>query len=193
MNIYRNPRKYAVTFIMTSAVCVSLLSGCGNSDSNSNSNSAKENTSTEVAGQTTDAHVGHVHTETTQLANGDIQEKTASIDVLPSFLDGLPEQVVLAYQAAAITRDTLAWIPCYCGCGGSAGHESNLNCFIAEVEADGSVVWDDHGTRCDVCVNTVLQTVQMKQEGKSVKEIRTAIDDAYKVGYAKPTATPMPS
>lgn len=189
MNIYRNPRKYTMTFLMTGVVSIALLSGCGSSDNKD----AGANTTTAETSQTSDAHASHVHAETTQLANGDIQETTASLDVLPSFLDGLSEKIVLAYQAAAVTRDTLAWIPCYCGCGGSAGHESNLNCFIAEVNEDGSVVWDDHGTKCDVCVDTVLQTVQMKQEGKSVKEIRTAIDDAYRVGYAQPTATPMPT
>jgi hypothetical protein len=31
------------------------------------------------------------------------------------------------------------------------------------------------------------------QEGKSLKEIRTIIDETYKEGYAKPTDTPMPS
>lgn len=189
MNNYRNPRKYTMTFLMTGVVCAALLSGCGSSGSKN----AGDAVGAAETGQTTETHEGHDHAEATQLANGDIQETTASLDVLPSFLDRLSEKVVLAYQASAITRDTLAWIPCYCGCGGSAGHESNLNCFIAEVNEDGSVVWDDHGTRCDVCVNTVLQTVQMKQEGKTIKEIRTAIDDAYRVGYAKPTATPMPA
>ncbi|PWV95188.1 uncharacterized protein with PCYCGC motif [Paenibacillus cellulosilyticus] len=190
MNLYRNPSKYTMTWLMTGVVSISLLSGCGSSASK---DAAGASIATPEVSQASDAHANHVHTETTQLANGDIQETTASLDVLPSFLDGLPEKIVLAYQAAAITRDTLAWIPCYCGCGGSAGHESNLNCFIAEVHEDGSVVWDSHGTGCDVCVDTVLQTVQMKQEGKTVKEIRAAIDDAYRVGYAKPTATPMPT
>jgi hypothetical protein len=185
MSIYRNPRKYTMTFLITSVVSISMLSGCGNSIKDAGAGNTAADSS-----QTSNTHTGH---KTTQLANGDIQETTASLDVLPSFLDGLSEKVLLAYQAAAVTRDTLAWIPCYCGCGGSAGHESNLNCFIAEVHQDGSVVWDDHGTRCDVCTNTVLQTVQMKQEGKSVKEIRAAIDEAYRVGYAKPTPTPMPS
>ena len=191
MNNYQNPRKYTMTFLMTGVVCTALLAGCGSSSKHADD--ADLASAVSESSPAAETHAGHEHTDTTQLANGDIQETTASLNVLPSFLDGLSETIVLAYQASAITRDTLAWIPCYCGCGGSAGHESNLNCFIAEVKVDGSVVWDDHGTRCDVCVNTVLQTVQMKQEGKSVKEIRTAIDDAYRVGYAKPTATPMPA
>ncbi|MBW5447832.1 hypothetical protein GE107_17400 [Cohnella sp. CFH 77786] len=130
----------------------------------------------------------HVH----QAPNGDTREETASLDKLPAFLDNRPNKMLLAYQAAAKLRDTLQWIPCYCGCGESAGHKSNLNCFIHEVREDGTVVWDDHGTRCDVCQTIALQAAQMKSQGKSDLEIRKFIDASYKNGYAKPTVTPMP-
>lgn len=36
------------------------------------------------------------------------------------------------------------------------------------------------------------KSIKMKQEGKSIKEIRRYIDKKYKEGYAKPTKTPMP-
>jgi hypothetical protein len=133
-------------------------------------------------------HAGHQH----QLANGDLQETTASSGKLPDFLSGKPDVVTAAYRTAAENTDLLDYIPCYCGCGTSAGHRSNKNCFIAEVKADGSVVWDDHGTRCGVCMEIVLRSAQMKSEGKSVKEIRAAIDTAYGTGYAAATKTPMP-
>ena len=83
-------------------------------------------------------------------------------------------------------------MPCYCGCGESAGHKSNLNCFIQEKREDGSIVWDDHGTRCLVCLEIAVQSAQLHKEGKSLKEIRQFIDDTYKEGYAKPTPTDMP-
>jgi Protein of unknown function with PCYCGC motif len=38
----------------------------------------------------------------------------------------------------------------------------------------------------------LLKSIKMKQEGKSIKEIRHYIDEKYKEGYAKPTKTPMP-
>ncbi|WP_413059394.1 PCYCGC motif-containing (lipo)protein [Sporosarcina sp. 179-K 3D1 HS] len=38
---------------------------------------------------------------------------------------------------------------------------------------------------------TAVRSVHLKQEGKSVKEIRQFIDDTYKEGYAEPTDTPM--
>jgi hypothetical protein len=96
------------------------------------------------------------------------------------------------YQLAGQSTELLQWIPCYCGCGESVGHKSNMNCFIKEVKSDGSVVWDDHGTRCNVCLQIAVQSVKMKSEGKTDKEIRQFIDNTYKKGYAKPTDTPMP-
>lgn len=132
---------------------------------------------------------GHVE----HLPNGDLQEVTASASELPAFLDGKPEDMRLVYQMAGTAEDILEYMPCYCGCGESAGHGSNFNCFIDEIREDGSVVWDDHGTRCLVCLETAVTAVQMKQEGKSMKEIRDAIDEQYNEGYAKPTDTPMPA
>ncbi|MFD1955281.1 PCYCGC motif-containing (lipo)protein [Paenibacillus thailandensis] len=137
-------------------------------------------------GEQQKAYENHSH------ATGDIQETTASIEVLPTFLDGLHDNIGKVYAIAGQNAELLDWIPCYCGCGESAGHLSNKNCFIKAVHDDGSVVWDDHGTRCGVCMEIAIQAAKMKEEGKSVKEIRTLIDAAYKEGYAAPTKTPMP-
>lgn len=128
-----------------------------------------------------------------QVANGDIQETTASIKTLPTFLDKADPTIKTAYEIAAANLDVLNNMPCYCGCGQSAGHKDNMNCFVKEVKTDGSVVWDDHGTRCDTCMEIAVISSKMKQQGKSLKEIRSFIDDHYKEGYAKPTPTPMPT
>jgi hypothetical protein len=132
------------------------------------------------------------HSVNQEHSNGDIQEKTESVNVLPSFLKGQAEQIRLVYEASGKATEILKWMPCYCGCGESAGHTSNMNCFVKEVHADGSVIWDDHGTRCGVCMQIAVQSIKMKQEGKSLKEIRDSIDNTYKKGYSNPTKTPMP-
>lgn len=156
-----------------------LLSACGE-----NKNSA------DTTPEANDAsHEGHSHVE----ASGDIQEVTASADVLPTFLEDKQENIRLVYQIAGQSTEILEWMPCYCGCGESAGHKSNLNCFIQEKREDGSIVWDDHGTRCLVCLEIAVQSAQLHKEGKSLKEIRQFIDDTYKEGYAKPTPTDMPA
>lgn len=133
------------------------------------------------------SHEGHVH------ASGDIQEETASADVLPSFLDNKSEDIRLVYQIAGQSTEILKWMPCYCGCGESAGHKSNLNCFIEDKLEDGTIVWDDHGTRCLVCLEIAVQSAKMHKDGMSLKEIRQTIDNTYKEGYAKPTPTDMPA
>ncbi len=130
-----------------------------------------------------------VHT----LPNGDIQEVTASVEELPTFLDDKAEQMKLVYQLAAEHADLLDWIPCYCGCGTSAGHMSNRNCFTKEIREDGSVVWDDHGTRCAVCLNIAIQSIQLQKDGLTTKQIREQIDKEYGAEYTNPTPTPMPS
>lgn len=130
--------------------------------------------------------------ESLALANGDLQEATASTQVLPKFLDGKPEQMRTIYQMAAENSDLLQWIPCYCGCAESADHQHNGNCFYKEIRPDGVVVWDDHGTRCNVCLEIAAYSVMLKQEGKNAMEIREWVDQTYKTGYAPPTPTPMP-
>lgn len=141
-----------------------------------------------------DAHKGHDGHATTLAANGDLREETASTDVLPSFLDEEADTVKLAYVTASKLQDTLQYIPCYCGCGQSSGHKSNLECFIAGVREDGTVIWDDHGTNCGVCQQIALQSAQKKSEGLSDLQIRQWVDETYgSGGYADPTDTPLPA
>lgn len=146
-----------------------------------------------ACGSSKPADTSDEHTEDGLHANGDIQELTASADVLPSFLDSQREEIRMVYGIAGQAADILEWMPCYCGCGESAGHKSNMNCFIKDINADGSILWDDHGTRCGVCLQIAVESVKLKQDGKSLKEIRTFIDEKYKKGYAKPTDTKMPA
>ena len=153
-----------------------LIAGC----------SSKSNE--EKAGET--EHAGH-HDAHTQ-PNGDLQEITSSAKEMPTFLNDKNDDMKAVYLAAAQHPDILASMPCYCGCGDSAGHKSNLNCFVADISKD-KVVWDDHGTRCGVCLEIAAESILMSKDGKSLKEIRQYIDENYKEGYAKPTPTPMPA
>lgn len=122
----------------------------------------------------------------------DLEEITPSLDELPNFLANAEPAVKESYIAAAKAADIMKWIPCYCGCGISEGHQNNLDCFIKTIKPDGSVVWVDHGTRCATCQNIAKITAKLKEEGKSVTAIRQEIDEKFKEGYATPTKTPMP-
>ncbi|MEK4229908.1 PCYCGC motif-containing (lipo)protein [Solibacillus sp. FSL H8-0538] len=146
-----------------------------------------------ACGQETVTHQ-HEEKEAVQShVSGDIQEVTTGPEILPSFLDDKNETIRLSYQVAANYSDVLEWVPCYCGCGDSVGHRNNLNCFIQERHADGTITWDDHGTRCNVCIEIAIQAAQMSKDGVELKDIREKIDSMYKEGYATPTNTEMPA
>lgn len=57
--------------------------------------------------------------------------KLAPESVLPADIAKAPAEVREAYRFAITNRDTLRYIPCYCGCG-SEGHTSNASCYIKD-------------------------------------------------------------
>ncbi|WP_157130882.1 PCYCGC motif-containing (lipo)protein [Halobacillus mangrovi] len=126
----------------------------------------------------------------TEHVNGDLREETASKDKLPAFLDDKNEDMQTLYTAVSQNKDLLENMPCYCGCGESVGHKNNYDCFIHETKANGSVVWDDHATKCGVCLEIAAKSIIDHQERKSVKQIREDIDKTYGENYAEPTPTP---
>nr|WP_286166056.1 PCYCGC motif-containing (lipo)protein [Peribacillus frigoritolerans] len=124
--------------------------------------------------------------------NGDIQEETKSASVLPSFLNEQPDEIKTLYKAAAEHEELLSYMPCYCGCGESAGHNDNGNCFIKERKENGAIIWDDHGTKCGVCLEIAAKAIIEHEKGMSMKDVRDMIDEQYKEGYAEPTDTKVP-
>ncbi|HET9384948.1 MAG TPA: CYCXC family (seleno)protein [Gemmatimonadales bacterium] len=70
-----------------------------------------------------------------------------------------------AYAAAREAAATLDGVYCYCDCSKHAGHRSLLTCFES-----------DHGAYCDVCMGEAIVAHGMTQQGRSLDEIRTAID-----------------
>ncbi|WP_245948297.1 PCYCGC domain-containing protein [Paenibacillus sambharensis] len=167
-----------ISGISAALVLILLISACGGS------NTSQSNAPAETAGQHAEHHESHT------AANGDLREATASSDELPSFLDSKPEELVNVYRLAAEHSDLLDWIPCYCGCGTIAGHTSSRNCFIYEVQEDGTMVWDDHGTRCGTCLDIAFTAVMKQKEGLSVPEIRQFIEARY-AESGEPTPTPQ--
>lgn len=156
-------RKISIVFIGLLLMSIGLT-GCGNEESN---------------------HDKGDH----QVVMGDIQETTVSKEALPSFLDEKHEDIKTIYQGAAQHQDLLEQMPCYCGCGESVGHMNNYDCFIHDQD-EQSIVWDDHGTKCNVCLEIAAKAMIEYSKGESVEDIRTMIDETYKEGYAKPTPTP---
>src|SRR5215470_5859425 len=57
--------------------------------------------------------------------------KLAPESILPSDVQKAPAEVREAYRFALANRDTLRYIPCYCGCG-EQGHTSNASCYFED-------------------------------------------------------------
>ena len=97
-----------------------------------------------------------------------------------------------AYQFAVDRPAVLKALPCYCGCGLTSGHRSNLDCFIAGARADGTVVFDDHASFCQTCLDIARDARGLLADGKTLKEIRTTIDERHG-GKGPGTETPKPA
>ena len=110
---------------------------------------------------------------------------------MPGYVMSASEDVQMAYQFAMDRPDIMMWMPCYCGCGGHSGHKSAKNCFIKESSTATNIQFDEHGASCQMCVTIALDTKAMMEEGRSLKQMRTYIDDKFgDIGAG--TDTPMP-
>jgi hypothetical protein len=67
--------------------------------------------------------------------------KLAPETLLPKDIRSAPEEVREAYRFAIANRDTLRYIPCYCGCG-SEGHASNASCYVKDSSTAGKLQFD---------------------------------------------------
>lgn len=119
------------------------------------------------------------------------EEVTATWKARPEFVKSLPDKWQSAYAFALARPDVLQWIPCYCGCGGM-GHGSNLNCFFQQLDGKNSFTFDEHGSYCDICVDIANLASKMLRDGRTMAEIRAAVDSTFGGGAAPGTDTPMP-
>lgn len=62
----------------------------------------------------------------------------------PEIVLRAPREVREAYAWAVQNETTLRSIPCYCGCGLSAGHRDNFDCYVSEIRSGGWLVLDTH-------------------------------------------------
>ena len=69
--------------------------------------------------------------------NGDLAKV-----IWPSFVTDAAPEVKTLYEFQITHGELMRYMPCYCGCGKSAGHKSNRDCYVDKVNADGSVVLD---------------------------------------------------
>jgi uncharacterized protein with PCYCGC motif len=74
-------------------------------------------------------------------AASEYKYKLAPENLLPKDIRSAPEEVREAYRFAISNRDTLRYIPCYCGCGAD-GHTSNASCYIQDNSPPKKLLFD---------------------------------------------------
>lgn len=112
-------------------------------------------------------------------------------DMWPMRYQQAPQAVRGAYAFAVDHRAELRYIPCFCGCGQTAGHRDNWDCFVKEQTGADTFILDPHGFACGTCVGVALDTKAMLASGLSLKAIRAAIDAKWsEAGPATPTPYP---
>ena len=67
--------------------------------------------------------------------------KLAPESILPPDIRKAPDDVREAYRFALANRNTLRYIPCYCGCG-EQGHTSNASCYFKDDSTPEKPVFD---------------------------------------------------
>lgn len=102
----------------------------------------------------------------------------AAMDGMPAEVKTAPTTVQQAYRFAVANPDLLKQIPCYCGCD-DIGHTSNYDCYVADVDAGGTVSYDSHALGCSICVDITQDTMRLLKQGKTVAEIKATIDQTY--------------
>lgn len=88
--------------------------------------------------------------------------------ILPAVRYASVPRIEKVYGEAAVVPAELDGIYCYCRCIENMGHRSLLSCFES-----------DHAAGCDVCLSEGDMVYRMTKQGRSLDQIRQAIDQTY--------------
>lgn len=80
-------------------------------------------------------------------------------------------RIAEVYAQAREIPEVLDGLYCYCDCSKHSDHYSLLDCFKS-----------DHGAGCDVCLTEAALAYRLHKEGKTLEQIRTAVDGLYGSG-----------
>ena len=136
-----------------------------------------------VAGAPTGHTMGH--------AMPSVAEAESAWDARPDYVRTADARTQEAYAFAIARPDVADWMPCYCGCV-AMNHRNNTDCYLRPRENGMPVVFDEHASYCGVCVDITLLSKTMIGEGRSLPEIRAAVDSQFG-DIAAGTDTPLPA
>lgn len=92
------------------------------------------------------------------------------------------------YKAAVAHPDQIKYIPCYCGCGGAEGHQSLKECFF---KPNGDL--NEHASGCHICVGEAADVAKWLDDGRTLKDIRTAIENKWGKDGGGTETLPVPA
>jgi len=118
-------------------------------------------------------------------------EAEAAWDARPDYVRTATARTQEAYAFAIARPDVTDWMPCYCGCV-SMDHRNNTDCYLKPRAEAMPVVFDEHASYCGVCVDITLLSRALIGEGRSLPEIRAAVDAQFG-SIAPGTDTPLPA
>ena len=110
--------------------------------------------------------------------SSDVHLYMMPMDQMPADVQAAPVAVQEAYQFASINPDIMKNIPCYCGCG-DIGHTSNYDCYVSDIDAKGTIKFDNHALGCSICVDITKDVMRMLQEGQTPAKARAYVDATY--------------
>lgn len=130
-----------VTGLALAAVALGLLVGCSTAESAEPAETSQRDPSDTTSSEPRVPEVGFsarfAGYEAAPEPDGD-----PSKVVWPAFVTDAGADVQRLYEFQVTNGELMRYMPCFCGCGGEAGHRSNRDCYIIRVNADGSVVFD---------------------------------------------------
>lgn len=110
---------------------------------------------------------------------------------MPGWLQAADPSIQKEFVWAALHKQELQYIPCYCGCM-AQGHTSNADCYY-DFDGSGTITqYDSHAFGCGTCLDITREVRQGLAKGKSLTQIRQEIDKEYQERGMQPTPTPMP-
>jgi hypothetical protein len=167
------------------------VAGCSSGGGSGATAAAAASSMPGATGATTGATSAAVTVPMGNMTMPTADEVTATWKARPDYVKALPVEGQGAYAFALARPDVLQWLPCYCGCAGM-GHRSNLDCFFQRREVKGTYQYEEHASFCGVCVKTANLADGLLREGKTMVQIRAAVDATFGGGAAPGTDTAQP-
>jgi hypothetical protein len=112
--------------------------------------------------------LGLAATRTANAGHPAPRQGLTAADVAPAERYAAYPRIAEVYEMVAQIPHVIDGIYCHCDCSKHSDHRSLLTCFQ-----------DDHGAACDVCLTEAALAFRMVGEGRSLKEIRKAVDALY--------------